>query len=122
MHYAQGGLFSFMDKEQKDKRRREIEISDMNAILDMPQGRRFIRRILEHARTFQTPFASSGGTREWTDFNCGMQNVGLWLFSEIEAAKPDAMLIIKREHNSREKMDEMDLKEEIENKTVLTRP
>jgi hypothetical protein len=108
--------------EKKDQLRREREINDINVVLNIPEGRRLFWRILDKSGVFRSPFVDSGGRREFTDFYCGMKDLGLWLFSEIEHAKPDALQIIKREYNSREKMDQEDQKDEIENKSVLDRP
>lgn len=110
------------EQEERDKKRRDREISDLNFVLNSPEGRRVVWRILDKAKTFSSPFSFSNGERNWTDFYCGMQDVGMWLWRETEFARPDALSVIRREQQSREKMDEMDIKKDIEDKTPLTRP
>ena len=118
------GIFYFMSNkaQENNDKRREIELNDLAFALKSNEVRRVLWRILERAGAFKNPFALSGGKREWTDFFCGQQDLGLWLYSEILTVSPQALELMKRANDSREKMDVLDTKKEIKEKSVLERP
>ena len=83
------------DPEQVEKaghkvsRARNRELDDLRVLLDLPQGRRTIWRLLEHCRAFNSVM---GANDSLTNYNAGQQDVGHFLFAEINQAKPDALV------------------------------
>lgn len=86
--------------EKAYKRRREREIADLKKILKCPEGRRFVLRLLSEAGMFRTPFTLDPAQ---TSFNCGRQDMGLWLVSELHQAEPFAYAQMLRENHSEQK-------------------
>lgn len=78
---------------RREKELRERELKDLRAILDMPEGRRFVWRLLEHCKVFQSIWHPSA----LIHFNEGARNVGLFVLNDIEEANPDALLVMRRE-------------------------
>lgn len=60
-------------------------VSDLDAVLGIPQGRRTMLRILERCGLHRTAFT---GDRATTDLRLGEQNIGLWLIAQIETIGP----------------------------------
>jgi len=69
--------------------KRDQELADLRAILDTPQGKRFIWRLLERNGVFRRSY--EGGDHADTAFNEGRRNEGLWLMAEISRVGPHAM-------------------------------
>ena len=100
-------------EEQKKKvaqiqeRLLERQSSDLKKILDMPEGRRLLWRILKEARIFHAhpdeaqPMAVAEGARR----------LGLTLFSEILSARPESFTAMQREAASDKLERESELKE-----------
>lgn len=74
--------------------------SDFKFIMGSKQGRRFMWRLLGITRLHSTPFAVQ---RETTDFNCGMQNVGLILQAEMHAKCPERYFEMVKEQQEDER-------------------
>lgn len=75
------------------------EKADIQAVMRMESGRRFVSRILGRARLYETSFA---GASNQTIFNEGMRNLGLTILSEIDEACPQYVLdMMKEEQNAR---------------------
>lgn len=104
--------------EERQKRLRDRELSDIRALLAMPEGRRVFWRVLEHAKTLNSPYVH-GDNGYSTAFNSGRQNEGLWLFSELNTAKPNAFSQMQKDHNSEKTRDDKIEEKQIENKDIL---
>ena len=83
------------DAEQKDKNERDQELEDIKAILAMPQGVRFFRRLMQEGRVFQTTFTGNSNTF----FLEGHRNLALKFFSDVCEAAPSKVpdLLIQEE-------------------------
>lgn len=73
---------------------RKQQTEDIKWLMAHAQGRRFITRVFERTNYRRTPFNSNGSTMS---FNAGMQNIGLWLESEVLDASPDAYMKLLKE-------------------------
>lgn len=60
---------------------RDQVISDLEAVLRLPQGRRVLLRIFEKCGVYRTAFTGESAT---TDLRLGEQNVGLWLITQLD--------------------------------------
>lgn len=87
------------EQKQKDKFKREMEIADLKAILTTPHGRRFFWRVLGYTGPLRQTFDHSGSV---TGFNEGRRSVGLWLWSEMESAMPEAYIAMLAEAREQE--------------------
>jgi hypothetical protein len=94
----------------KTKKAKEREKRDMLAVLSSPEGRRFLWRIMDFCGAFRSPFSESP---EYTNFNAGMQNVGLFIFDEITKANVAAFSQMQREHAAEKKQDEIETEKEL---------
>lgn len=84
--------------EKKDKRKLDREINDVRTVLNSPEGRRFLWRLLEEGALFAESYAR--GDSHETAFNEGKRYLSRWVFSRILSAKSDAFSQMQREHNS----------------------
>jgi hypothetical protein len=82
-------------KETKEFLRRETELNDLKKVMEIPEGRRFIWRILGDAGVFQPSFRA--GSPDLTAFNEGARNNGLTLLTEIMNNVPGSFLIMQKE-------------------------
>ena len=96
-----------MSTETKSKRQEKIELqeqtNDIIAVMKIPQGRRFIWRLLEKARIFSSPYA--GSTND-TMLRLGEHNFGLFVMTKVIDANPDLYLLMQKEHYIVEVPDE----------------
>jgi hypothetical protein len=60
-------------------------ISDLEAVLRIPQGRRTLLRILEQTGLFRSAYT---GDLAATSLRLGEQNIGLWLIAQLETIGP----------------------------------
>jgi hypothetical protein len=88
--------------EERRKRYRDREIGDIRKILALPEGRRFMWRIMEFAGPTRLSFSQNDRT---TAFNEGRREVGLFLLKDIMEVKPEAFIQMQREHISEAKAD-----------------
>ena len=87
--------------ESKEKRRRENELNDLRFVLGTPQGRRFVWRILERTKVFESIWHPSAQIH----YNAGQQDFGHYLFGEIAEAEETAILQMMQE-SKRQKMED----------------
>ena len=107
------------DKQNKETRKRERELSDICTVIMTPEGRRFYWRVMEECKAFQLSFV---GDTNATMFNEGKRSIGLWAFHELLEAKPSAFQQMQREHKSAETLDDIEHKEKLESQEgILTR-
>lgn len=85
---------------RKEKQVRELELSDLAVVLNSPEGRRVMWRLLGYCRVFAEVFADNPTQMA---FNCGGRNVGLFLMNEITATDETAYFLMMREAHERER-------------------
>lgn len=86
------------EEAQKDfKNLRDREIDDLQRILRLPYGRRFVLRVLSEAGLFRASFTLNSMQ---TAFNEGKRDNGLWLMRDVDEAEPSAFSQMSREHYS----------------------
>lgn len=61
-------------------------MTDMRTVIEAPEGRRVLRRMLEQSNVLSPSYAA--GDALGTAYNEGLRAVGLWLKAEMEKAKP----------------------------------
>lgn len=66
---------------------RKRELSDIAAVLQSREGRRFIWRLLESAGVFKTTMTGNS----WTYFNEGLRSLGLKIYSNVMDSCPDRL-------------------------------
>lgn len=64
---------------------RDQVISDLEAVLRLPQGRRVLSRIFEKCGVYRTAFT---GDDDMTRLRLGEQNIGLWLIAQLDLVDP----------------------------------
>jgi len=74
-------------RTEREKKLRERELNDIGKILEIPEGRRLLWRIMDVAETFG--FA-----------NTDKRIIGIMLFHDIMDTKPKMFLQMSREHKS----------------------
>jgi hypothetical protein len=74
--------------EQPSKRQalaQDQSVLDLDAVLQTPQGRRVLLRILDRCGVYRGAFTGEAAA---TSFRLGEQNLGLWLIAQIENVGP----------------------------------
>ena len=100
------------DKQQdKAKRKRERELSDIRFILKSPEGRRFYWKLMSDARVFHSSF---NGDTSGTMFNEGRRSIGLDILNDLLEAKPETFSQMQQEYASEKKREDNEVKDEIE--------
>lgn len=85
--------------ELKEKDLRRQELNDIRTLLSNASGRRFIWRLLEKCRTFESVFSSDPNH---VYVNIGQQDLGHFLLAEITEADENLLLKLMKE-NRKEK-------------------
>lgn len=83
------------EKERANKRDREL--SDIKKILEIPEGRRFLWRLLSEARIFNTCFNNDPLIMASLE---GRRDMGLFVLSEITTVNKNALSKIQSEFYS----------------------
>jgi hypothetical protein len=83
------------DAALKERLNLRDEAKDLRDILEMPQGRRFIWKLLEKTRVFSAGFLEPN----LLTFREGERNVGVFLLGEIQKANPDSLIQMMKEAN-----------------------
>lgn len=78
---------------------RELELADLRAVLMLPEGRRFLWRVLGKCQVFGSVFDQVPTQQA---FNSGRQDVGHFLMSEITEADDKQLLVMMQESQARE--------------------
>ena len=86
-------------KEEKQRRRRERDLNDIKKVMSIPEGRRFVWRVMSETRAFHDPYVP-GDTGYGTTRNVGRSSLGLWLLGELVKAEPEAFIKMQNEHAS----------------------
>ncbi len=87
--------------ERLVKLRREKEINDLKLLLSMPEGRRFVNRILSFCKVFHCELVTNAGVY----FNEGQRNVGTMLLGEVMEANDEAFITMMREAKKEKELD-----------------
>jgi len=82
-------------QRKQEQERRDAE--DFAWLMEHPQGRRFVWRLLDRAGVYRTSFHSSGSV---TAFNEGKRDIGLWVMTELHDHAPGALLEMITERNA----------------------
>lgn len=94
-------VFKIDDANEESKqefiKRREREISDLQKVLRVPEGRRLILRILSEAGVVRASFSLNSMQ---TAFNEGKRDIGVWLLKDLDEAEPMAFSQMLREYYS----------------------
>lgn len=90
------------DKQQElfnaqERKSRQKEISDIKSILNKPEGRRYIWRLLCKCGIFNNSFT---GDSNLTAFNEGKRNIGLDILLDVNEAEPAAFARMQNEYIS----------------------
>lgn len=75
---------------------------DLLGLLDDVRFRRFVWRLLEETRMFETIWEPNGSA---FNFQAGRQDIGHWLWVILEQARPEAMLSIIQERQRRKESE-----------------
>jgi hypothetical protein len=77
------------DAKRDAKRRRDMELADMRALLTIPGARRVLRRIVDHCRPHQSMIPRGLVTDSHLLFHeAGFHDAGIFIMSEIRDADP----------------------------------
>lgn len=93
------------EKEKKDKRIRERELADIRTVVNTPEGRRFIWRVLAECGMYKDGYVH-GDNGYGTTFNTGRKSIGIWLTNDLLFAKPDAFRQMTTENQGLKKQEE----------------
>lgn len=80
--------------KEKDLRDRERYVADLQGLLSIPGGRRFLWEQLTRCRIYEQSAEMSGS---WTYFNEGSRKIGLQLLADIIEADDEKYLLMMRE-------------------------
>lgn len=87
----------------RDRRRREVEIADLRAVMGSVEGRRFVWRLLETGRIFTDRFDENSLRMARNE---GRAHTGLILLADIDVACPELFDTMRREYLDRSKKDD----------------
>lgn len=79
--------------------------NDLRMLLSLPEGRRFLWRMLSHCRLYETPM----GEAERITYNIGRQDVGRFILREIQSVQPEAYIAMQQEAFAKLQQLERDL-------------
>jgi hypothetical protein len=82
-------------REKEVGKVRALEINDIRSILLSPSGRRFLWRLIAHCRILESIWEQSAKIH----YNAGRQDVGHFIWSELEAADKELVFQMMREHS-----------------------
>ncbi len=97
---------------ERDKRKRDRELSDIRFILKTPEGRRFYWRVLAEGEMWKVNF---NGDVNQLIFDNGRKDMSALFMKDLLAAKPEAFIQMQQEHAS-EQVSEKNL-DKIDQKT-----
>ena len=98
------------ERSEKERRRRDREVADLKKVLSIPEGRRFIWKLMSESGVFRTSFTGNSSTF----FNEGRRDIGLLILNEVMASKPEAFTQMQREFISEQKANEKQKEDESE--------
>jgi hypothetical protein len=91
------GLFNQEEQKKKvalaSERLAQRQESDLRKVLNLPEGRRVLWRLLSEAGVFRSSFTGDNQTF----FNEGKRSLGLLFMAEILAAQSESLTVMQRE-------------------------
>jgi hypothetical protein len=81
--------------QDEARMRRDMDLADLRKLLDLPEGRRFLRRLLAATGPLASGFA---GDASATAFKQGVRWAGLWVFKEMTEADAIAAATVFAEY------------------------
>ena len=75
-----------MAQSEKSTMDNSQAMTDLRTVIEAPEGRRFLRRVLEQSNILSPSYAA--GDALGTAYNEGLRAVGLWLKAEMDRARP----------------------------------
>ena len=94
------------------KRLQEREQGDIRKVLSLPEGRRFVWKLMSDAGVFRSSFTGNSQTF----FNEGQRNMGLVILNQVMGAKPEAFTQMQAEAASEKRQHDEELKKAQEAK------
>lgn len=85
--------------EEKRKTRDKIRAEAWRAVLSTADGRQVMQEILQRCKPYSNPYDPNNPHN--TDFQCGEQNIGQYLLTQIDVFHADALWQMKREESKR---------------------
>ena len=79
---------------KKERLSRDQELDDIKWLLSERSGRRFLWRMLNRCRVFESVYHQSS----LVYYNSGQQDIGHFILSEITTAHPDALVTMMQEN------------------------
>lgn len=89
-----GDATQVKEAKAKEKRGRDLQLSDLKFALSTKPGRRLVWRMLCKCGIYEQSAADSGS---WTYFNEGRRSVGLFLIAEIMEVEPESYVLMMKE-------------------------
>ena len=77
-----------------ERSKRNVELEDLRAVLNTPQGRSVLWRILSKCKTFNTIWHASS----LIHYNAGQQDIGHWLMAEISETGEESLMVLMKEN------------------------
>lgn len=84
------------EKAKQVKQDEKARATMIKAIMDLPQGRKWIWEILTWCHVFSNPFATNAMIMA---HNCGEMNIGQRMMADIMSACPDTWQQMVKENN-----------------------
>ena len=87
-------------KKAKDKElsKRDLELNDLRSVLELPEGRRVMWRLMEHCRVFGSIWESSAKIH----YKSGQQDIGHFIMAEIVDANEKYLFEMMKENKKGE--------------------
>jgi hypothetical protein len=96
--YNAGDPAQVRERSERIKSVEKLELTDFKAVLDTPEGRRVLWRLLTFCHIYESSFHPSSQIY----FNEGVRSVGLKILADIQAVDPEKYLQMMRENYSKE--------------------
>ena len=94
---------SMLEKaEQAKKARERLELDDMRWLMEQPQGRRFLFRLLQRGRIFSPMYVPGAEIYR----NAAKHDFCLLYLSQVLTVNPAALQVMQAEANTKEIVDE----------------
>lgn len=88
MHYDPSDPDAVASEERLAMVRQHRDLADLRAVLALPEGRRWLWRVLEQTAAFRASYDADSPIR--MAFAEGRRSTGLWLLAELQHAAPEA--------------------------------
>lgn len=103
-------------RRKKAERKRERELSDIRFVLQKPEGRRFIWRVIEEGKVFLDAYTPESNS---TYYNLGRQSVSRNFLNDVLDAKPDSLSQMQQERDAEEAIELLKEQQEQDKTGVL---